>query len=74
MKKNIDIQEIIKRLRFNGGTKSLHDNLKKILSEYDQNEMKNFFMFVTSCQKPPNFLIVPDFHIDVDFISDINLN
>lgn len=72
-KKIIDIQEIIKRIVFVEGNKQLSNNFITIISEYDQENIKKFLLFVTAKQRPPNFSVAPDYSITVKFVDNMNV-
>ncbi|KAK8872204.1 hypothetical protein M9Y10_007969 [Tritrichomonas musculus] len=69
-KQSLDLQGIIKHIVFEGGNEQLINNFKTILGEYDDSMMKKFLKFTTASQKPPNFAIMPDYHITVLFKTD----
>lgn len=73
-KKKIDVTEIIKRLSFESGNEQLKNNLITILSEYNQEMLKKFLLFVTAKQRPPNFFVVPDYCIKVKFDDKMKVN
>lgn len=64
------MNEIIKKIIFNNGNEQLKNNFLAIIKEYDEQMMKNFLMFVTASQKPPNFVISPEFCMTVEFVSN----
>lgn len=72
-KKTLDLQGIIKRIIFERGDNQLISNMRTILNEYDESMMKKFLMFSTAHQKPPNFAIVPEYCIIIEFKNDVDL-
>lgn len=67
-RKALNNKEIVSRIIFENGNDVLKRNFKSVVENFDQTQMRDFLLFTTAKPRPPNFSIVPDYHITVRFL------